>query len=792
MGLSIGRCARISIVGVLVTTLVSGCGDGPHPMEPDPHGDGPHAEPDAPAASLTPWSTTSLSLLAEGLLVSPLGLDFADAQVGATSPAQAVEVRNIGADPVVLEGSGGETSDGFARSDDCEGATLEPGASCFMSFTFSPEAPGDAEITVEGSWNDHAYEIVLRGRGIGPRFRITPTGLDFGRVPVGGSLQQSVDVVNIGTDPVEISMAGGAAGPFGGVQDCQGRTLEPGEGCRITYTFSPTTAGVVEATTSGNVNGQPFAFSLRGEGATPSFRITPTGLDFGEVVVGSSLQQSVEVVNLGPEPVAISMVGGAAGPFGGVQNCQGFTLDPGESCQITYTFSPTDPGEVEAATSGNVNGQPFAFSLRGVGIATEGDRTAPYRISPTALDFGELQVGGSLQQSVDVVNVSGEPIEVSMAGGAAGPFGGVQDCQGRTLDPGEGCRITYTFSPTTPGVVEATTSGNVNGQSFTFSLRGKGVGPRFRITPTALDFGEVAVGGSLQQSVDVVNIGTDPVEISMAGGAAGPFGGVQNCQGFTLDPGEGCRITYTFSPTEPGEVEATTSGNVNGQSFAFSLRGEGVGPRFRITPFIFDFGPVPVGESEQRSVDVVNIGPAPVEISMAGGAAGPFGGVQNCQGFTLDPGEDCQITYTFGPTEGGEVTATTSGNVNGQTFAFAMRGLGLDLPGHVFGGFLAPAEARPLYAAGSVALIRFTILDADEQPLSDDEAGSLADDCGVTVRIDGVPGPPTCAGYRAGPGLFEALLRIPDSLAPGVYVVIARAVEGGLVLVQGMLDVEVR
>jgi hypothetical protein len=789
-----GMSKRIAVMGVtcaLAGALLSGCGDGPLMADPDSPDDARGGEPPAIVPSLSA-SPESMPLLVEGLLISPLGLDFADVQLGATSAPQAVAVRNIGASPVVLSETGGATSEGFARSDDCEGTTLDPGASCYMTFTFSPGVAGAADMTVSGAWNAATYEVQLRGEGIGPRFRITPTGLDFGEVGIGSSLQQSVDVVNIGPDPVAISMAGGAAGPFGGVQDCQGQTLDPGSACQITYTFIPTEVGEVTATTSGSVNGQSFAFSLRGEGVGPRFRITPTGLDFGEVGIGSSLQQSVDVVNVGPDPVTISMAGGAAGPFGGVQNCQGQTLDPGGACQITYTFSPTATGEVTATTSGNVNGQSFAFSFRGVGIADEADRTMPFRITPTALDFGELQVGTSLQQSVDVVNVSAEPATISMAGGAAGPFGGVQDCQGRTLEPGEGCRITYTFSPTEAGEVTATTSGNVNGQSFAFSLRGLGAGPRFRITPTALDFGRVPLDGTLQQVVQVVNIGTAPATISMAGGAAGPFGGVQNCQGQTLEPGEDCQITYTFSPTDAGEVTATTSGNVNGQSFAFALRGLGVGPRFRISPFAFDFGPVAVGDSEQRSVDVVNIGSAPVTVSMAGGAAGPFGGVQNCQGQTLDPAADCQITYTFGPTEAGVVTATTSGNVNGQPFAFSFRGQGLDLPGYLFGGFLAPAGLRPVYQTRSMAPVRFTLLDADEEALPDDVAASLTTDCGVTVSLNGDPGSATCASYRPGPRIFEAGLGIPATLVAGTYLVTARVVQGGVVLVQGTMEVEVR
>ena len=100
--------------------------------------------------------------------------------------------------------------------------------------------------------------------------------------------------------------------------------------------------------------------------------------------------------------------------------------------------------------------------------------------------------------------------------------------------------------------------------------------------------------------------------------------------------------------------------------------------RFLITPVAFDFGEVPLGEtSPVQMVEVINLGPGPVTIEMSGGAAGVFGGSQNCVGVELAEGASCQISYRFTPTELGEVTATTSGSINGQSFAFSFRGAGI-------------------------------------------------------------------------------------------------------------------
>lgn len=54
---------------------------------------------------------------------------------------------------------------------------------------------------------------------------------------------------------------------------------------------------------------------------------------------------------------------------GPTYNLTGTTLEPGESCQLSYRFTPTEEGEVTESTNGSWNGQPFAVDFRGIGIA---------------------------------------------------------------------------------------------------------------------------------------------------------------------------------------------------------------------------------------------------------------------------------------------------------------------------------------------------------------------------------------------------------------------------------------
>src|SRR5258708_17400468 len=121
----------------------------------------------------------------------------------------------------------------------------------------------------------------------------------------------------------------------------------------MVYSFSPTAAGAASTTSSGDWNGQNFSIALTGTGVGPQFLITPTSVDFGPVNIGStSPQQTVTVTNIGASAVVMSGAGGGvSSPFSGFQGCQGKTLNPGASCQMRYSFTPTPAGPASTASS---------------------------------------------------------------------------------------------------------------------------------------------------------------------------------------------------------------------------------------------------------------------------------------------------------------------------------------------------------------------------------------------------------------------------------------------------------
>ena len=401
-------------------------------------------------------------------------------------------------------------------------------------------------------------------------FRISPTSFDFGDVGVGStSPGQRVTITNVSGGPVVMSGAGGAAGVFGGVQDCQGRTLAPGASCHMTYAFTPIARGVTHGSTAGSWNGQHFSFTFVGNGID-RFRISPTALSFGATPVGGhSATQRITITNTSRTAAVMSGAGGAAGVFGGTQNCQGLTLAPGASCHMYYRFSPTTPGRVAESTSGSWNGQPFAFHFTG-----NGDGTPEVRITPTALDFDAVPRGQpSPQQAIAITNRTSAAIPTDPTGIAAPRFGGTTDC-GPSLAAGATCHFFYAFTPSTVGTASATAQGTIAGREFHLTFSGLGV-RRFLISPVGFDFGAIPAGAiSRQQSVSIHNVSAAPAPIHLSGFNVAGFDRTTTCDS-TLAAHAACAMTYRFHPSAPGHVVADATAAVSGQQALLHLTGTG-------------------------------------------------------------------------------------------------------------------------------------------------------------------------------------------------------------------------
>src|SRR5262249_14729807 len=132
-------------------------------------------------------------------------------------------------------------------------------------------------------------------------------------------------------------------------------TLSAGQSMTLQAKFAPTTAGAATGSVTITSNAQPTtsSVSLSGTGvsATYTMSLTPGSVSFGNVNVGSSGTQTVQLGNTGNSSVTVSQVTASGSGVSVSGLTAPVTIAPSQSVPITVKFAPT----ISGAVAGSVN-----------------------------------------------------------------------------------------------------------------------------------------------------------------------------------------------------------------------------------------------------------------------------------------------------------------------------------------------------------------------------------------------------------------------------------------------------
>jgi len=192
----------------------------------------------------------------------------------------------------------------------------------------------------------------------------------------------------------------------------------------------------------------------------------PTGnsVSFGSALVGSTTPtQEVDVENSGNAPLNVSSlaIGGTnASDFSVVsQTCTGAPVQPGATCAVTLSATPSAAGN-RTATLTIADDAPN--SPQGVALSVNGQVPVAATYSPTGgLAFGSVRVGyTSGTQYVTVTSTGGSPLAISrvaLGGTNTADFAIVSNgCTGRSLASGASCSVGVRARPRARGSRNAT------------------------------------------------------------------------------------------------------------------------------------------------------------------------------------------------------------------------------------------------------------------------------------------------------------------------------------------------
>ncbi len=270
------------------------------------------------------------------------------------------------------------------------------------------------------------------------------------------------------------------------------------------------------------------------------------------------------------------------------------------------------------------------------------------------LNFGAVEVGGSVQKLMTIYNDGNSTLTVSSISyppGFSGNWSG-------TIAAGSSRQVTVTFAPSEAKAYSGNVTVNSDATSGinTRPVSGTGTFTSTRILRLVgdLNFGEIQVGGSDNRPMTIYNDGNSTLTVNSIGyqeGFSGDWHG-------SIAAGSSKQVTVNFSPT----TTKAYSGNVivySDASGANTLPASGTGiiAQTRTIRLMGDlnFGEVQVGHSASRTMTIFNNGNLTLtvnSISYPPGFSGAWSG-------TIEGNSSHTVPVTFLPTE----EKTYSGNV---------------------------------------------------------------------------------------------------------------------------------
>jgi Abnormal spindle-like microcephaly-assoc'd, ASPM-SPD-2-Hydin len=294
---------------------------------------------------------------------APNPLGFGSVAVGVTSSTHTETLTNNGnltLNIASIAVSAGATQ--FAITTQSCAATLAPAASCTVSLTFTPAAPGAQSGTLrftDDATAGSTQDVALTGTGLGPTADPSKTTLSFGNQLVATtSAPQTVTFTNNGNQTLTISNLVASSGYAISTTTC-GASLAAAASCAVSVTFTPTVTGSQPGTLTmtDNAFDSPQVVTLSGTGTSPNMHVSPTTIGFGSLIIGMTdpTVHTVTVQNTGTADLhlgAVSLSPQSLNPqsfkIDSGATCTNAVLAPAASCLVHLQFTPGKVGALSA------------------------------------------------------------------------------------------------------------------------------------------------------------------------------------------------------------------------------------------------------------------------------------------------------------------------------------------------------------------------------------------------------------------------------------------------------------
>lgn len=245
--------------------------------------------------------------------VNPVALDFGTVTIGSFASRTAT-ITNSGqvaclVTSVVLSAS---LEFDFAASTPAPPFAVPPQSSTNVVVVYTPaDANTDAGSLLIGSEDPDTplVTVSLTGTGKAPVLEcdiaVNPTNLVFGTVAVGTNATLLVEISNTGNAACTVSgleLSGATAFVLGSGAPATPFVVSPGSPVQVAVVFAPASADAAVGNlkiSSDDPDKGIVNVALNGTGAVCDLTVTPNGVDFGSVAIGTTASRVVSLVNNG-------------------------------------------------------------------------------------------------------------------------------------------------------------------------------------------------------------------------------------------------------------------------------------------------------------------------------------------------------------------------------------------------------------------------------------------------------------------------------------------------------------
>jgi centrosomal CEP192-like protein/HYDIN/CFA65/VesB family protein/ASPM-SPD-2-Hydin domain-containing protein len=397
-----------------------------------------------------------------------------------------------------------------------------------------------------------------------------------------------------------------------------------------------------------------------------SFQLSPSSVNFGQVVVGKQATQVVSVSNTGSVGINITRMTLSDSHFSLTGMTTPMALAAGQSGSFTIGVNPTTSGALTGtlAAQGDGGSTPVVVNLSATGMSSQAQLSA----NPTTINFGTVSTELKATSNLVLTNSGASNLTISLFAltGADFTISGIATPQ--TLTPGRSAQAIVTFSPTAAGSATGNlsiTSNDPVNPTVSIPLTGSGTSAatgELNANSTSLSFGTVTTATSAEKQILLTNTGNAAVKISSITSVGPAFSTTGVTTPAMLSPSQSATLTASFSPAAAGSSTGTITivSDAANSPLKIVMSGTGAQAGLSISPASFNFGSVVDGQTKSQSITVTNTGTAALTIGQVSASGSGYSVSGLATPATVPTGGEVTFSVLFAPTTAGSLTGTVS------------------------------------------------------------------------------------------------------------------------------------